>query len=65
LNERTRKENVSINLKNFDAKEVYQFDNNYFDVLYSHMFYNMNFTDDQLKFLFSESSRVLKDNGLL
>ena len=29
------------------------------------MFYNMNFTDDQLKFLFSESSRVLKDNGLL
>jgi hypothetical protein len=25
----------------------------------------MNFTDDQLKFLFNESSRVLKDNGLL
>lgn len=65
LNERTRRENVSINLKNFDAKRGLPFDNNYFDVVYSHMFYNMNFTDDHLKFLFSESSRVLKDNGLL
>lgn len=65
LNERTRRENVSINLKNFDAKRGLPFHNNYFDVVYSHMFYNMNFTDDHLKFLFSESSRVLKDNGLL
>ncbi len=65
LNERVRKKNVSIDLKNFDAKKGLPFDNNYFDVVYSHMFYNMNFTDDQLKFLFSESSRVLKDNGLL
>ena len=65
LNERTRKENVSINLQNFDAKSGLSFDNNYFDVVYSHMFYNMNFTDDQLKFLFNESSRVLKNNGLL
>lgn len=65
LNERTRKENVSINLQNFDAQSGLPFDNNYFDVVYSHMFYNMNFTDDQLKFLFNESSRVLKDNGLL
>ena len=29
------------------------------------MFYNMGFTDDELKFLFSESNRVLKNNGLL
>ena len=65
LNERARKENVSINLKNFDAKRGLPFDNTYFDIVYSHMFYNMNFTDDELKFLFSESSRVLKDNGLL
>ena len=65
LNERARKENVSINLKNFDAKRGLPFGNTYFDVVYSHMFYNMNFTDDQLKFLFSESNRVLKDNGFL
>jgi hypothetical protein len=29
------------------------------------MFYNMNFTDEELKFLFIESRRVLKNNGLL
>lgn len=29
------------------------------------MFYNMSFNDDKLKFLFSESKRVLKNNGLL
>ena len=29
------------------------------------MFYNMSFTDEELRFLFTESSRVLKNNGLL
>jgi hypothetical protein len=29
------------------------------------MFYNMRFTDVELRFLFRESSRVLKNNGLL
>ena len=29
------------------------------------MFFNMRFTDNELKFLFSESSRVLKNYGLL
>ena len=29
------------------------------------MFYNMGFSDDELKFLFDESDRVIKTNGLL
>ena len=29
------------------------------------MFYNMRFTDEELEFLFKESNRVLKINGLL
>jgi hypothetical protein len=28
------------------------------------MFFNMRFTDDQLKYLFAEVNRVLKDEGL-
>ena len=28
------------------------------------MFFNMGFTDDQLKYLFAEVNRVLKDGGL-
>jgi len=63
--QKIREKNISINLKYFDARKALPFGNNYFDVLYSHMFYNMYFTDQELRFLFTESSRVLKDNGLL
>ncbi|HYY71750.1 MAG TPA: class I SAM-dependent methyltransferase [Nitrososphaeraceae archaeon] len=37
---------------------------NYFDAIYSHMFHNMGFTDDELESLFKETNRVLKNNGL-
>jgi SAM-dependent methyltransferase len=40
------------------------FDDSYFDAVYSHMFFNMRFTDDQLKYLFVEVKRVLKSGGL-
>jgi hypothetical protein len=30
-----------------------------------HMFYNMDFSDDELKFIFSGTKRVLKNKGLL
>jgi SAM-dependent methyltransferase len=57
--------NLDIKLKNIDAVEGLPFHNNHFDAVYSHMFYNMSFTDEELKFLFSESKRVLKNKGLL
>ena len=57
--------NLDIKLKNIDAVKGLPFSNNHFDAVYSHMFYNMGFTDEELKFLFSESKRVLKDKGLL
>ncbi len=53
------------NIKCIDVKLGLPFDNNYFDAIYSHMFYNMNFTNKELDFLFHESHRVLKTNGLL
>ena len=58
-------ENISIKLRQFDARQGIPFGNKYFDAVYSHMFYNMRFTDMELSFLFEESSRVLKNNGLL
>lgn len=57
--------NLDINLKNINAVEGLPFSNDYFDAVYSHMFYNMGFTDDELKFLFKETKRVLKNTGLL
>ena len=59
------KNNQSINATCIDTKQGFPFENNYFDAIYSHMFYNMNFTNEELKFLFQESNRVLKTKGLL
>jgi ubiquinone/menaquinone biosynthesis C-methylase UbiE len=36
----------------------------YFDAAYSHMLFNMHFSEDQLRFMFSEIRRVLKLKGL-
>jgi SAM-dependent methyltransferase len=65
LKQKIAKENTSIKLRQFDARQGIPFGTKYFDAVYSHMFYNMRFTDAELSFLFEESSRVLKNNGLL
>jgi ubiquinone/menaquinone biosynthesis C-methylase UbiE len=57
--------NQLINANCIDAKQGLPFIDNYFDAIYSHMFYNMNFTNKELDFLFYESNSVLKANGLL
>ena len=62
---KSKRLNLDINLKNLNAVEGLPFLDSHFDSVYSHMFYNMGFTDDELKFLFSESKRVLKNDGLL
>ena len=56
--------NLDINFRNINAVECLPFFDNYFDAIYSHMFYNMGFTDDELGSLFKETNRVLKNNGL-
>jgi len=65
LKQKIGEENITIRLRQFDASQGIPFDKKYFDAVYSHMFYNMRFTDVELSFLFKESSRVLKNNGLL
>ena len=56
--------NLPIKAMIYDVSAAIPFDNSYFDAIYSHMFFNMRFTDDQLKYLFVEVNRVLKDGGL-
>jgi SAM-dependent methyltransferase len=65
LTTKTKELNLDINLKYINAVEGLPFSNGYFDAVYSHMFYNMGFSDDELKFLFNESKRVLKSKGIL
>jgi SAM-dependent methyltransferase len=65
INQKIRGKNISLHLRHFEARQALPFDSSHFDAVYSHMFYNMRFTDEQLSYLFKESSRILKHNGLL
>ena len=65
INQKLRQKNISLDLRHFKARQTLPYDSSYFDAVYSHMFYNMRFTDEELGFLFKESHRVLKNNGLL
>ena len=63
--QKIRQKNISLDLRYFEARQILPFNSGYFDAVYSHMFYNMRFTDEELRYLFKESSRVLKKIGLL
>jgi cyclopropane fatty-acyl-phospholipid synthase-like methyltransferase len=65
INQKIKEKKIALHLSHFEVRQDLPFDSNYFDALYSHMFYNMRFTDEELSYLFKESSRVLKNNGLL
>jgi SAM-dependent methyltransferase len=57
------KKELQVNSKTFDIRNALPFPNNYFDAVYSHMFLNMKFSQDELGFIISEIRRVLKDGG--
>ena len=64
LSKNITQKNLPIEGMIYNVSEGIPFENSYFDAVYSHMFFNMRFTDDQLKYLFAEVNRVLKDGGL-
>lgn len=66
--ERLKKLASEKNLSNirasvFDARNSLPFKDNKFDVVYSHMFFTMHFTWEELKAIAHEVKRVLKNNG--
>jgi cyclopropane fatty-acyl-phospholipid synthase-like methyltransferase len=65
INQKIRQKNISLDLEHFKAIQTLPYVSSHYDAVYSHMFYNMRFTDEELRFLFKESNRVLKNNGLL
>jgi SAM-dependent methyltransferase len=65
INQKIKGKNIALHLSHFEVRQALPFDSSHFDAIYSHMFYNMRFTDEELNYLFKESSRVLKNNGLL
>jgi SAM-dependent methyltransferase len=67
LIKRAKERNLLSNIHTsiFDARSnnTIPFNNNEFDAVYSHMFFNMRFKWEQLRFMFQEIRRVLKHDG--
>jgi SAM-dependent methyltransferase len=64
LNKIAREKRLPIKSQTFDVKNPLPFADGYFDAVYSHMLFNMRFSEDELHFAFSEIRRVLKPEGL-
>jgi SAM-dependent methyltransferase len=61
----TKKKRLPIKTRIFDAKNPLPFPDGYFDAVYSHMLFNMRFSEDELHLIFSEIRRVLKPKIVL
>ena len=64
LNKIAKEKWLPIKSQTFDVKNPLPFADGYFDAVYSHMFFNMRFSEGELHFAFSEIRRVLKPKGL-
>ena len=65
LNKIAKEKGLPIKSQFIDVgSSLLPFPNGYFDAAYSHMLFNMRFSEDQLHFMFSEIRRVLKLKGL-
>ena len=64
LSKITIERNLPIRPIVHNACEGIPYYGSYFDAVYSHMFFNMRFSADKLKYLFVEVNRVLKNDGL-
>jgi SAM-dependent methyltransferase len=64
LSKITKEKNLTIRPMIYDSSEGIPLNDSHFDAVYSHMFFNMRLTDDQVKYLFVEVNRVLKKGGL-
>ncbi len=63
LSQLAKQKGLSINASTYDATKPLPFSDSEFDAVYSHMLFSMGFTQEQLKFIFQEIKRVLKNNG--
>jgi SAM-dependent methyltransferase len=60
--ERSLLSNIHVSIFDPRTKPI-PFSKDEFDAVYSHMFFNMHFTWEQLKFMFQESRIILKHDG--
>src|SRR5690242_14699803 len=65
LNKIVKEKRLPIKSQTFDVESLpLPFSHGYFDAVYSHMLFNMRFSEDEPHFIFSEIKKVLKPKGL-
>src|SRR5215217_3950330 len=60
LDKIAKEKRLPIKTRIFDVKNPLPFPDDYFDAVYSHMLFNIRFSEDELHLIFSEIRRVLK-----
>ena len=63
LSKRAKQTGLPIEAFVYDATKPFPFNDNEFDAVYSHMLFSMKFSREQLKFIFKEIRRVLRNDG--
>jgi SAM-dependent methyltransferase len=61
---RAQEQGAKVTVQAHDAREPLPFNDESFDAVYSHMFFTMEFTEEQLLKMLSECRRVLRPGGL-
>jgi len=63
LSKRAKDMRLEITTSTYDISQKLPFDDNTFDVVYSHMFFSMGFQWKELEFIFGEVKRILRNGG--
>jgi SAM-dependent methyltransferase len=64
MRERAKDGGVKVVLDVHDARKPLPFPGGSFDAIYSHMFFTMEFSEDEISYMMGECLRVLRPNGL-
>jgi ubiquinone/menaquinone biosynthesis C-methylase UbiE len=64
MRERAKDGGVKVALEVHDARKPLPFPDGSFDAIYSHMFFTMEFSEDEISYMLGECLRVLRPNGL-
>jgi len=63
LSKLAKQTGLPIEASVYDTTKPLPFNDNEFDAVYSHMLFSMKFSQEQLKFIFKEIRRVLRNDG--
>jgi SAM-dependent methyltransferase len=64
MKERAKDAGAKVSLKVYDARDPLPFPDGSFDAIYSHMFFTMEFTEEEVAKMLVECQRVLRPGGI-